>query len=40
MSYFDLSSVKEDTKIDYNNKDTINFILLKNFLLKIYFINI
>ena len=27
-------AVKENTKIDYNNKDTINFILLKNFLLK------
>ena len=29
-----VDNVKENTKIDYNNKDTINFILLKNFLLK------
>jgi len=27
-------TVKENTKIDYNNKDTINFILLKKFFIK------
>ena len=27
-------TVKKNTKIDYNNKDTINFILLKKFFIK------